>query len=121
MSVRRTALAIQGLYYVGTGVWPLVDMPSFEAVTGPKTEHWLVHMVGALVAAVGLALLVGARRVVPTAETIVLAVAAAAAFAGIDVVYTRNGTIRDIYLADAVAQGVLVLAILVGGRSRASS
>jgi hypothetical protein len=114
MSLRRIAIAVQGLYYVGTGVWPLVHMPSFEAVTGTKIEHWLVHTVGVLAAAIGLALLAGARRAAPTAETVVLACAAAGAFAGIDVFYTQNGTISRIYLADAAVQGVLVLAILVG-------
>src|SRR5829696_6457774 len=101
MSLRRCAIAAQGLYYVGTGVWPLIHMPSFEAITGSKIEHWLVHMVGVLAAAVGVALLAGARRAAPTAETVVLACAAAAAFAGIDVFYTQNDTISKIYLADA--------------------
>jgi hypothetical protein len=118
MSVRRCAIVAQGLYYIATGVWPLVHMQSFEAVTGSKTDDWLVHTVGVLAAAIGVALLAGARRAAVTAETIVLACAAAIAFAGIDVFYTQNGTINQIYLADAAVQGLLVLAILVGGRSR---
>jgi hypothetical protein len=44
---RRRILALQALYYLATGLWPLVHLPSFEAVTGPKTDDWLVHMVGA--------------------------------------------------------------------------
>jgi len=28
----------QGLYFLATGLWPLVDVGSFQAVTGPKTE-----------------------------------------------------------------------------------
>ena len=117
MSLRRCAIAAQGLYYVGTGLWPLVHLPSFEAATGSKTDDWLVHTVGVLAAAIGIALLAGARRAVVAAETVVLACAAAVAFAGIDVFYTQNGTISQIYLADAAVQGVLVLAILAGGRS----
>ena len=38
----------QGGYYAITGVWPLVHMRSFEAVTGPKQDHWLVHTVAGL-------------------------------------------------------------------------
>ena len=42
----RTALTVQGLFYVVTGLWPLVSLSTFEFVTGPKTDDWLVHMVG---------------------------------------------------------------------------
>ena len=38
----------QGAYFLGTGVWPLVLMPSFESVTGPKVDKWLVRTVGVL-------------------------------------------------------------------------
>ena len=37
-------LAAQGALYVVTGVWPLLHMASFEAVTGPKTDDWLVRL-----------------------------------------------------------------------------
>jgi hypothetical protein len=33
---------VQGAFYVATGVWALVDLDSFMAVTGPKTDLWLV-------------------------------------------------------------------------------
>jgi hypothetical protein len=39
----------QGTYYAATGLWPILWMRSFEAVTGPKQDHWLVKTVGALV------------------------------------------------------------------------
>jgi hypothetical protein len=28
---------IQGVYFVATGVWPLVSIRTFMAITGPKT------------------------------------------------------------------------------------
>jgi hypothetical protein len=49
---RRRILALQALYYLATGLWPLVHLPSFEVVTGPKTDDWLVHMVVGLLAMV---------------------------------------------------------------------
>jgi hypothetical protein len=49
---RRRLIAFQAAYYLATGLWPLVHLPSFEAVTGPKTDDWLVHMVGLLAAVV---------------------------------------------------------------------
>ena len=45
---RSLALA-QGLCFTATGLWPLMHMPSFEAVTDPKEDKWLVRTVGVLV------------------------------------------------------------------------
>jgi hypothetical protein len=36
---------IQGGYYLLTGIWSLVHRRSFEAITGPKHEYWLVQSV----------------------------------------------------------------------------
>src|SRR5438270_11614006 len=40
---------VQGVYYLLTGVWPLVSIDTFQMVTGPKTDLWLVQTVGALI------------------------------------------------------------------------
>jgi hypothetical protein len=56
----RTVLTVQGGYYIVTGAAPFVSRRAFEAVTGPKTEWWLVETVGAIVTTVGAALLSGA-------------------------------------------------------------
>jgi hypothetical protein len=108
---RRRLLSFQAVYYVLTGLWPLVHLPSFEAVTGPKADDWLVHMVGLLAVAIGAALgAAAARNRVRTPEVTTLAGAAAVAFAGIDIWYGLSGQIRPIYLADAAVE----LAILAG-------
>lgn len=112
--MRRVLIAGQGVYYIATGLWPLMSLSTFEAVSGPKTDDWLVHMVGVLAAAVGIALLVGVRRAEPSAETLILAFAAAAAFTVIDVTYALKGTISRIYLADAAVQAVVMTALLLG-------
>lgn len=108
------ALAIgQAVYFAVTGVWPLVSMRTFEAVTGPKTDHWLVRTVGILVTVIGTVIgLAGWRRRVPP-EIPVLAVGSAAGLAAIDVVYVANGRISPIYLLDALAEAVLIVAWLV--------
>ena len=104
---------IQGTYFAATGLWPVVSIRSFQAVTGQKTDHlvtgyeqdhWLVNTVAVLVIAIGLALLVAAwRRHVPL-EITILAAASAFGLAMIDVVYVARQTIWPIYLVDAVAQ-----------------
>ena len=45
---------IYSIYFMLTGIWPVVHMPSFIAVTGPKTDLWLVRTVGLLIAGIGL-------------------------------------------------------------------
>ena len=108
----RWMIVVQAAYYLITGLWPLVSLRTFEMVTGPKTDDWLVRMVGLLAAAIGTALLSGAWRETPKRETLVLAILSAVSFAAIDVVYTLNGTISSIYLADAVVQAIFISAIL---------
>jgi hypothetical protein len=101
--LRKLAL-IQGLFYVATGVWPLVDIASFQMVTGPKTDLWLVRTVGVLVTVVGLVLILAWRRGQVSEEIIVLAVGCALGLAGIDIVYSLSGRISAVYLADAGAE-----------------
>lgn len=40
---------MQAVYYFVTGAWVLVHLQSFMAVTGPKTDLWLVKIVGLLI------------------------------------------------------------------------
>jgi hypothetical protein len=98
---------VQGWYYLLTGIWPLVHYPSFEAVTGPKTDVWLVKTVGVLIIPIGLALIAGRKK--PEFPIVLLATASAAGFAGIDIYYSLSGTIKWIYLLDAAAQIMLLI------------
>jgi hypothetical protein len=112
----------QGVYYLITGIWPLLHMRTFTAVTGPKTDLWLVRTAGVLISAIGAALsLAGARRRV-TPEMALLANGSALGLTAIDVVYVRKRRIRDIYLLDAAGELALVAgwiaAWLLGRRAR---
>jgi hypothetical protein len=116
---RRLALR-QGLYYVATGTWPLLHMRSFERVTGPKNDKWLVKTVGLLVATIGVALWAGSRARVPPAIRI-LGGLSALALAGVDVNYSARGRISPIYLLDAGAELVLALGWGLSRRGGAAS
>jgi hypothetical protein len=109
MDDRRLQVVIgtQGAYFVATGLWALVDLDSFERVTGPKTDKWLVKTVGVLVTVIGGALIGAASRRRVTAETVGLAAGAAIGLGAIDVVYATRGRISRIYLADALVEGCL--------------
>lgn len=103
---------LQSAYYLGTGVWPLLHMRSFERVTGPKVEHWLVQTVGVMTVVIGATLGLAALRGRSASEAAVLGAGAAIGFAGIDIVHASRGRIPPIYLTDAALQ----LAFLAGWR-----
>ena len=76
-SLFAALLWVQGIYYLVTGVWPLVSIETFQMVTGPKTDHmvtgreadhWLVMTVGVLIVAIAIPLLIAALRGRTSAE-----------------------------------------------------
>lgn len=111
----------QGLFYAATGAWSIVDDRSFQAVTGPKTDVWLVKTVGALVAAVGGALAYAGARGRTTPELALVGAGCAAALAAVDATYVARRRISRVYLLDAAAELALVAAwgaALRAGRGR---
>lgn len=105
----RRVAASQGVYFVVTGLWPLFHIDSFQAITGAKTDLWLVYTVGCAVAVIGSALLVAAISGRITPEVGVLALGSAAGLAGIDVVFVARGVISWVYLLDAAAEIALIV------------
>lgn len=99
---------IQSIFYTTTGVWPLLDINSFMAVTGPKVDVWLVRTVGALLAVTGLVLGRAARRKRIPGELVMVAAAQAGVLALVDIIYVSVGRISPIYLADCVTELALV-------------
>ena len=111
----RVVGALQGVYYMVTGIWPLLSLRTFERVTGPKTDDWLVRTVGVLAATIGGVLGLGAvRRQGPDPA---LGAAAALAFAAVDTRYAATGRISKVYLADAAVELLIAAAWLAAVRS----
>ncbi len=104
----RLVSLVQGVYYLFTGIWPLVSIGTFQKVTGPKTDLWLVKTVGVVVGVIGAVLMVGGVRRQTAVELPLLAVGSAAGLAGIDIVYVAKRRIAPIYLLDAVAEVLLI-------------
>jgi hypothetical protein len=100
----------QGAYFLVTGLWSIVSRPTFEAVTGPKEDYWLVRTVGVLTSAIGGSLITAARRDRVPAELAGLAAASALGLAAIDVYYVSVGRISRVYLADAAVELAIVSA-----------
>ena len=106
-----TAVALaQGLYYIVTGIWPVVHMRSFVKVTGPKTDLWLVHTVGAMLIAVGGGLLVAGMQRQFQPALIVVAMLSAAVLCAVEVIYVSKRTISRIYLLDTAIEIGFLLA-----------
>lgn len=103
---------VQGLYYVLTGFWALVDIDSFMAVTGPKTDTWLVKALAFLFCAIGLVLLLARQEhamLIPS----VLATSTAIFMTCIDFYFYMKGTIAGVYLADGVLQMIFAGGVLI--------
>jgi hypothetical protein len=100
---------IHALYNIVTGVWPILHMRSFEAMSGPKTDRWLVKTVGALVGVIGgVIAMAGARKRI-TPEVVGLAIGSSASLAAIDLVYVLRGRISRVYLLDAMLEALLIV------------
>lgn len=111
----------QAIYYALTGVWSLVSIKTFQKVTGPKVDIWLVKTVGTLVLVIGGVLGMAAKKGRVTPEIALLATGSAAGLAAIDVVYATKKRISPIYLLDALAEGGLIALWAVGWKLRQGS
>lgn len=105
----KLLLMIQGLYFLFTGLWSLLHLQSFEQVTGPKTDHWLVQTVGVLVGCSGLVFLVAGYNEHLTAEVMLLAFTNALGLAFIDFYFVICGRISRVYLVDGWIQSLFMI------------
>lgn len=107
-------LLVQAGYYLVAGMWPVAHVRSFEAITGPKPDRFVVESAGMLFAASGVALaaagLTGRNRSAHVLSAAVPTVSAIMA-------YRHRTVVRPTYHADAVAQ--LLLAVWVHRSGRA--
>jgi hypothetical protein len=104
----QAVLIVQGAYYTLTGLWPIVDIESFQSVTGPKTDLWMLRTLGLLLAIVGSVLLFSTRHGKPPLEIVVLALAMATALLLVDFIVVFSRTVPLRYLFDAVMQAGLI-------------
>ncbi len=109
---------IQAFYFLVTGLWPLFEIRSFQMISGPKTDIWLVKTVGVLVSVIGAVLGMAGRHQSITPEIAGLAVGSSAGLAAIDVFYSSRGRISRVYLLDAVLELVFIGAWGVALRRR---
>jgi hypothetical protein len=102
-------LRLQSIYFIITGIWPLISMETFLLVTGPKTDLWLVQTVGIMILVIGLTLVYAAMNGTRNPQIIFLAIASSLALAIVDITFYLNGTIGSVYLLDAGLEFLLIL------------
>lgn len=113
VDLQRLLATGHGIYYVTTGIWPVLSIKTFQLITGRKRDLWLVQTAGLLIASIGSALMLAGYRGNVSPEVRLLAVTSALSLAGIDLVYVGRRQIGPIYLVDAVGELALVAAWLL--------
>jgi hypothetical protein len=112
---RNRFVLAHAAYLVVTGMWPLVHYRSFEFVTGPKREAWLVRTVGATTTVLGISLAINRRH------GSLLSALVTAAFAGAEIRPAVRGQIRPVYLADAALQATVSTLAIAQQEARATT
>src|SRR3954465_10283770 len=95
---------VQSSYYIVYGIWPVLHIESFEKISGPKVDRWLVKTVGLLITVVGAGVAVGGWRNQAPAELKTIAAGSAATLAAVDVYYVAKKRIAWTYLLDAIPE-----------------
>ncbi|WP_224995588.1 hypothetical protein [Cesiribacter sp. SM1] len=111
----NTIAVLQGIFWAATGIWPMIHLPSFLWVTGPKEDIWLLYTVSVLILVIGLLLSVAGFRKTVTLEIKWLGIGGALGLTAIDIIYSTRDVIADIYRYDAVAETIIILLWLWAG------
>ena len=105
----RFLLLLHGLYLLFGGVWPLVHLKSFEAVTGPKLDEFLVRTVALLLILVG-SILLGQRRTAVERSAVQLAMGTSFILGTVALVSAAGGWVWKVYFIDGTIHLLFVLA-----------
>ena len=109
---RLPPASLQGTYYLVSGIWPIIHLRSFMALTGRKHDTWLVQTFGAFIAAVGAVLVREAQGDTAGDASRRLAIATALTLATAESWFVARRRISPIYLADALVEVGLAAASL---------
>jgi hypothetical protein len=104
----RALALLHGGFLMAAGAWPVASIRSFEWVTGPKSDKWLVKTVGTLIAIAGGVVVSSARRDRLTPEVVALANGISGALGYISFHYARKRRISRIYYLDTVMEAAII-------------
>tara|TARA_R110002020_G_scaffold208575_2_gene414406 strand:+ start:532 stop:918 length:387 start_codon:yes stop_codon:yes gene_type:complete len=100
----NSLLKVQGIYYLLTGIWPVLSMETFLWVTGPKSDLWLVIVVGTLITVNGATFIYSSLFQKRNIAVGFLAAVMALALAILEILFYAQGIISPVYLLDATLE-----------------
>ena len=116
MKKNSVLLIVQAVYYLLTGLWPLLHLNSFLSITGSGADLWRSQPINLLILCVGLVLLRGSAEKSSKPATNILSVAAAFVLLIIDLYFPFSGVVSKLYVVDGILQFsclVLWLCVLI--------
>lgn len=114
MRDNKNIITFLGAYYLITALWPIFHMQSFEKITGPKRDHWLVKTVSVMILASAVIFLnASLLRGQISFEVKLLATLNALGLTLIDLIYVTKRRIHPVYLCDALVELPLAAALWV--------
>jgi hypothetical protein len=105
---RRAVPWLHSAFFVIGGLWSVLSRRSFEAVSGPKVDYWLVRTVGGLLTVVGAVIAAANHYGRLTPEIRWLATGTSGVLIAIDLVYVARRRISPVYLVDAATNLMLI-------------
>jgi hypothetical protein len=120
--VQRLLALGQGLYDLLGGLWPLVDMDSFEAVTGAKLDGWLVRTVAGMMVVIGAVLIRDASRGMIPGSMKIVAAGISLVLGLVALFGAMSDRIHQLYLIDGlvhlgfVAGWIISSVVIIRGR-----
>ena len=113
MKLSANTALVQGIYLVVIGLWPLINTESFMNITGPRMDVWALKITGLLMAVIGFSLLHARQKTVINESLAMLGLLTAIAIAITEIYFVSQGTIRSIYLLDAMIEIIFLLMWLI--------
>ncbi len=107
--ILTSLLFIQGIYTLITAIWPLIDIKSFMAVTGPKADIWLVKTVAVVLLPIAAFYLINIYRPGQILHLVLIGVINSIGLAIIDFYYSGKNIISRIYAVDGALQVLFAL------------
>ncbi|MCL5958916.1 MAG: hypothetical protein M1358_06275 [Chloroflexi bacterium] len=113
--VKRLTLQFQGIYYLVTGLWPVLHRASFVALVGPKPDVFQLQSTAGLIAVIGGIITAAARAREPGWLPLMLGLGSASALGSVEIAHLRR--IRCIFVLELLVE-LSIIALLGLGAIR---
>ena len=110
---RRWVLAAQGIYYIVTGLWPLLHFSSFASVVAFRVNPFQAHVFAALIIVIGGSLLEATRREPPGPFPTMLGIGVASAIALVSLVWLPRLGVASLLWADLAVEVAFAIALAI--------